>query len=150
MKAYKAWVDYGEGSTIVFAETRNQSILSSVISVIGAGKRSCSSEERKEHGTGGLTMAEYIEREAIKYEQWLVGPLCQPIMVVRKKTIDSITAADVYPVRHGRWIAIKVPNEWDKGQCSECRSIFNSSVWGTNYCPNCGAKMDLEAEYDDQ
>ena len=24
MKAYKAWVDYGEGSTIVFAETRNQ------------------------------------------------------------------------------------------------------------------------------
>ena len=24
MKAYKAWVDYGEGSTVVFAETRNQ------------------------------------------------------------------------------------------------------------------------------
>ena len=49
---------------------------------------------------------------------------------------------EVAPVRHGRWIAIKVPNEWDKGQCSECRSIFNSSVWGTNYCPDCGAKME--------
>lgn len=24
MNAYKAWVDYGEGSTVVFAETRNQ------------------------------------------------------------------------------------------------------------------------------
>lgn len=24
MKAYKAWVEYGEGSTIVFAETRNE------------------------------------------------------------------------------------------------------------------------------
>ena len=56
----------------------------------------------------------------------------------------SIPAADVAPVRHGRWIPVKVPNEWDKGQCSECKSIFNSSVWGTNYCPNCGAKMRQE------
>lgn len=24
MKAYKAWVEYGEGSTVVFAETRNE------------------------------------------------------------------------------------------------------------------------------
>ena len=60
--------------------------------------------------------------------------------------IDNAPTADVAPVRHGRWIAIKVPNEWDKGQCSECRSIFNSSVWGTNYCPNCGAKMDGGAD----
>ena len=60
--------------------------------------------------------------------------------------INNAPTADVAPVRHGRWIAIKVPNEWDKGQCSECRSIFNSSVWGTNYCPNCGAKMDGGAD----
>ena len=60
--------------------------------------------------------------------------------------IDNAPTADVAPVRHGRWIAIKVLNEWDKGQCSECRSIFNSSVWGTNYCPNCGAKMDGGAD----
>lgn len=50
---------------------------------------------------------------------------------------------EVEPVQHGRWIAIKIPNEWDKGQCSICKSTFSSSVWGTNYCPNCGAKMDL-------
>ena len=60
--------------------------------------------------------------------------------------IDNAPTADVAKVRYGRWIAIKVPNEWDKGQCSECRSIFNSSVWGTNYCPNCGAKMDGGAD----
>ena len=46
---------------------------------------------------------EYIEREAIKYEQWPVGPLYEPIMVVRKKTIDNIPAADVAPVQHGEW-----------------------------------------------
>lgn len=45
-------------------------------------------------------MAEYIERGAIKYEQWAVGPLNGPLMVVRKKTIDSIPAADVVEVVH--------------------------------------------------
>lgn len=43
-------------------------------------------------------MAEYIERAAIKYEQWAVGPLCEPLMVVRKKTVDSIPPADVVEV----------------------------------------------------
>ena len=60
------------------------------------------------------------------------------------ESISIMPAAAVASVRHGRWIAIKVPNEWDKGQCSECRSIFNSSVWGTDYCPSCGARMDLD------
>lgn len=49
-------------------------------------------------------MAEYIERSAIKYEQWAVGPLNEPLMVVRKKTIDAIPAADVAPVV--RWVSV--------------------------------------------
>ena len=90
-------------------------------------------------------MAEYIEREAAI--AWFMpyahtGESIDADAVI--SDIKGMKAADVAPVRHGRWIAIKVPNEFDKGQCSECRSIFNSSVWGTNHCPNCGAKMDLE------
>ena len=90
-------------------------------------------------------MAEYIDREAIlseieRREALMVGDKRISVDAM-KHFIKNRPAADVAPVRHGRWIAIKVPNEWDKGQCSECRSIFNSSVWGTNYCPNCGADM---------
>ena len=54
-------------------------------------------------------MAECIERSAIKYEQLAVGPLNEPVMVVRKKTIDAIPAADVAPVvrckscKHSKW-----------------------------------------------
>ena len=92
-------------------------------------------------------MNEYIERgAAIKS---LLNDSPKQVGYCREDAADCIRymdAADVAPVRHGRWIAIKVPNEWDKGQCSECRSIFNSSVWGTNYCPNCGAKMDGGAD----
>ena len=90
-------------------------------------------------------MAEYIEREyAVDavLDVYCDTPDIDLSCEKFEAAILKIQAADVAPVRHGRWIAIKVPNEWDKGQCSECRSIFNSSVWGTNYCPNCGAVMD--------
>ena len=56
--------------------------------------------------------------------------------------IDDVPAADVAPVRHGRW------EKNDNGimiwwECSEC----HHDAWYDgddlyNYCPNCGAKMD--------
>ena len=56
----------------------------------------------------------------------------------------KIPAVDAVEVVHGRWVPIKVPNQWDKGKCSACSCVFTSSVWGTAYCPNCGARMDGE------
>lgn len=90
-------------------------------------------------------MAEYIERSRIKYEQWSVGPLNGPLMVVRKKTIDSIPAADVEPVRHGRWEFVE--QRFYRGEfvnlfrCSECKVATDTN---STYCPNCGARMDGE------
>lgn len=43
-------------------------------------------------------MTEYIARSTIKYEIWPCGPLNEPLMVVRKKTIDAIPAADAAEV----------------------------------------------------
>lgn len=50
------------------------------------------------------------------------------------------------PVRHGRWI-----EDHDYLKCPECSvmvkwdfTFFDIGDW--NYCPNCGAKMDLEDE----
>ena len=90
-------------------------------------------------------MAEYVTKEQVIDWYRPYGQTDEPIpFETLVSDLRDMKAANVAPVRHGRWIAIKVPNEWDKGQCSQCRSIFNSSVWGTNYCPNCGAKMALE------
>ena len=59
--------------------------------------------------------------------------------------ILKIPVADVAPVRHGRW-------EKQSGlySCSECGMTCPYDVqadvieyWACNYCPNCGAKMDL-------
>ena len=51
--------------------------------------------------------------------------------------ILKIQAADVATVRHGRW------KRYGKnlGECSECGEIVSVR---NNYCPYCGAKMDLE------
>ena len=56
--------------------------------------------------------------------------------------IRKIQAADVAPVRHGRWLPQVVLGKkaWD---CSDCKTL-GSPHW--KWCPVCGAKMDLEEE----
>ena len=57
--------------------------------------------------------------------------------------ILKIPVADVAPVRHGRWKTNS--DRPDSLICSRCKCGFD--MWKHdphNYCPNCGAKMDLE------
>lgn len=48
---------------------------------------------------------------------------------------DDGNIVEISRVRHGKWIKRK---SWDFHVCSECS--FEKSP--SNYCPNCGAKMD--------
>ena len=59
---------------------------------------------------------------------------CEKFEVV----ILKIPAADVAPVRHGKWLHRKNGVAY----CSECE--VDTVEDETNYCPNCGATMDLE------
>ena len=52
--------------------------------------------------------------------------------------IDNAPAADVSPVRHGRW----VDTDSEFAQCSLCKYPVYAAWNATKYCPNCGAKMD--------
>ena len=66
----------------------------------------------------------------------------------------SIPAADVAPVVHGRWepyfeeveiynaggFAERIQTGWICGRCKSVESI--TRYYKTNYCPNCGAKME--------
>ena len=72
-----------------------------------------------------------------------------------------IPAADVEPVRHGRWEECDWVDVDDHGfgtrrtfkaglWCSQCACVFKKKLlWKRNYCPSCGAKMDLEDENDE-
>lgn len=96
-------------------------------------------------------MAEYIDRGALI--EWLKRirlidlsdgrGLCRVIFEDDfKRAIKEMPKgiiADVAPVRHGRWIA----SHDEFCACSICK--YPVYVWWnqTNYCPNCGAKMDM-------
>jgi hypothetical protein len=94
-------------------------------------------------------MAEYIERSALlKY--WLGRdgrrfPLhdCDNFpttvhLADVQQSIRNAPAADVEPVRHGQWLSVC-------GCIVRCDLCKNEAARESNYCPNCGAKMDKEA-----
>ena len=88
-------------------------------------------------------MAEYIEREAAIKE--LMNDAPEQVGYSREDAADCIRymdAADVAPVRHGRW---EEASDGDGIVCPFCRTDFCTIIYDTeyfNYCPNCGAKMD--------
>ena len=93
-------------------------------------------------------MAEYIEKQA--FLEHMKGTIRYFAV---KFDVESFPAADVAPVRHGEWVITKeynevIDTEITKYTCSVCKD-YRLSGYGlskaTKYCPNCGAKMDLEA-----
>ena len=91
-------------------------------------------------------MAEYIDRDAVYHAISVDGGLNAYEKVYCIDIVRKIPAADVAPVRHGRWI-------WaDDGycRCSECKQKATViRQWDdepmttmTNCCPVCGARMD--------
>lgn len=53
--------------------------------------------------------------------------------------LEDFPAADVAPVRHGRWIDNGIQGSMLSG-CSVCG--FTCGAYTFKYCPNCGARMD--------
>ena len=105
-------------------------------------------------------MAEYIEREAAirallndapeQVIDWYrpYGQTDEPIpFETLVSDLRDMKAADVAPVRHGRWI---LDEKRYVIYCSECGEVSGYSLnlrdvrEENHYCPNCGCKMDLE------
>lgn len=61
--------------------------------------------------------------------------------------IDEQPTVDAGPVRHGKWQPMNERNEiyGDVYMCDNCGHGFVICE-NFHYCPNCGAKMDLEGD----
>lgn len=98
-------------------------------------------------------MTEYIEREAVIHRIRKVATMIgfeNPAVAIDSAitVIERAPTEDVAPVRHGRWEARAIPRSDPDGDwialeyhCSLCNRLEYRKE---NYCPNCGAKMDLE------
>lgn len=96
-------------------------------------------------------MSEYIEREAVMAypirkdhydrehgnEHFIFG--IESVI----EFVENLPAADVAPVRHGRWNDIN-PTVLNPGVNWVCRCSLCGCPqdYKHNYCPNCGALMD--------
>ena len=95
-------------------------------------------------------MAEYIKREYAVDAVLDVYYDTPDIDLSGEKfeaAIFKIPPADVAPVRHGRWLGwgkSGTPTYENYGTCSVCGEDAEIYTEHRNYCPNCGAKMDLE------
>lgn len=93
-------------------------------------------------------MAKYIERgTAIAKLTALEVIEPSATMTDAKRLLADMPAADVAPVVHGRWV-----EDHDYLKCPECGIMvkrdftFFDDIGDWNFCPSCGAKMDLEEE----
>ena len=100
-------------------------------------------------------MAKYIDRDSLI--EWLKRiplkdlsdgrGLCRVIMEHDfKKAITKMPEniiVDIAPVRHGRWIPFRSEAAGDIQYCSICGIGFDAKM---DYCPHCGAKMDIYGE----
>lgn len=104
-------------------------------------------------------MKEYIERAAAEQVIAAIMPgmstpdgagandemvfAAQEMCADALSAVHRLPAAEVAEVRHGRWISTGVIS----CKCSDCGKLqLKSHADDSNYCPNCGARMDKEDE----
>lgn len=96
-------------------------------------------------------MAEYIDRKVLENVMATMGANgTQKDRHVWARAIcllHSVQTADVEPVVHGKWELCF--EDWQKeiegDKCSICGfEHYGTCIRSYNYCPSCGAKMDLE------
>lgn len=114
-------------------------------------------------------MAEYIERESLAADGWYLqrhingdGYACVQSMNILDIPAADVVSRDCYdrllaendelrkerPVRHGRWIVTAEFTDCVYAHCDQCKitQVFFHNKPLTNYCPNCGARMDGDGD----
>lgn len=74
-----------------------------------------------------------------------VQAVCPHFPCKRYTSVETLPYVDVQPVRHGKWeqhifdgIMGGRPRAW---MCNQCNTL---GLYKTDYCSNCGARMDGE------
>ena len=61
-------------------------------------------------------------------------------LAVWLKELKELKAADVQPVKRGRWVTVRVDGDSE----TICNNCYENTIMRTDFCPHCGAKMTNE------
>ena len=98
-----------------------------------------------------MTREEATRRNTMQNEHKYIDAVSAATIIAEKHgipladlvdTFAEIPAADVSPVRHGRWLCADTDTE----QFFLCNRCKKKEYWESNYCPNCGCRMDGGAD----
>lgn len=103
-------------------------------------------------------MKEYIEREAYISKHKLIDGILYELGASEAigdaeeyahwervlYYVRKFPAADVEPVRSGRWVLTTEDDGYGEYQIYRCDKCGAITAQRRNYCPDCGAKMEVE------
>lgn len=101
----------------------------------------------------GNEKLDLIDRNALYEKAYFHGKLPDPGCLypdgkeaVDVDDIDDAPSIDAVPVVHGHWILRKENSIYDMTYQYECSQCAQPNRSQTNYCPNCGSKMNGDAK----
>lgn len=86
------------------------------------------------------------EEKVINEIERFKGYLDDDMILRIKIAINRLPTTEAELVKHGEWIGKPMIGGYSRMRCSVCDNVFleNKEKW--NYCPCCGARMEIEDE----
>lgn len=98
---------------------------------------------------GDLISREALLKNAQRMTEYDEAGWGVPVRVVKVEHIENAPAVDAVEVVHGRWKTNWCDNnlighEYEECSNCGCSMVDTNQFWKSNFCPNCGARMDGE------
>lgn len=94
---------------------------------------------------------EYIKKQAVvrylkgfsekELSKSPYGMITSSVLNKAERAVSEMPAADVQPMKYGKWLSKFEGDIYEFSECSECENITSCE---TPYCAQCGARMDGE------
>lgn len=88
-----------------------------------------------------------IDADNLPVTTLIDGVYWTSVDIVYKRDIDNlelVPTLDVMPLQHGKWIRTMCGDDFVENLYPECSLCGKGAFYVSDFCPHCGARMDLQ------